>query len=233
MKKIGRDICLKIVVLFSRFLISWFFFLLCCHLASKSVNLDEKRKPLLHSFTYPSALLHNRISCYLSFSSLEKTNWLRSNFTPSLQPDKKERNNKERTISAHNAHTSLTGRKKASVFTSSHVTKIDQTNILHRIDWKHIDKFQLIQHILNERQSANMFQNIKVQLERMGSNNTDEESVYQQLYDDESTHAPEGRVLYLSRHGESEYNLYGKIGVSISLVLNSEKVFFLTKTLTF
>ena len=82
---------------------------------------------------------------------------------------------------------------------------------------------------MNERQSANMFQNIKVQLERMGSNNTDEESVYQQLYDDESTHAPEGRVLYLSRHGESEYNLYGKIGVSISLVLNSEKVFFWQK----
>ncbi len=49
----------------------------------------------------------------------------------------------------------------------------------------------------------------------MGSNNTDDESVYQQLYDDESTHAPEGRVLYLSRHGESEYNLYGKIGVRI------------------
>lgn len=41
----------------------------------------------------------------------------------------------------------------------------------------------------------------------------DDYNVFQSLYDDVSTHAPEGRVLYLSRHGESEFNLYGKIGV--------------------
>jgi len=42
----------------------------------------------------------------------------------------------------------------------------------------------------------------------------DDYNVFQSLYDDVSTHAPEGRVLYLSRHGESEFNLYGKIGVN-------------------
>jgi hypothetical protein len=42
---------------------------------------------------------------------------------------------------------------------------------------------------------------------------TDDLKIFKALYDDADTHAPEGRVLYLSRHGESEFNLYGKIGV--------------------
>ena len=56
-----------------------------------------------------------------------------------------------------------------------------------------------------------MYSNIK---EAVMGVNEDDDSVYQSLYDDMSTHAHEGRVLYLSRHGESEFNLYGKIGVS-------------------
>ena len=52
----------------------------------------------------------------------------------------------------------------------------------------------------------------------------DGDDVFQSLYDDEATHAPDGRVLYLSRHGESEYNLYGKIGVSLLLLLASPKM---------
>lgn len=47
--------------------------------------------------------------------------------------------------------------------------------------------------------------------------NVDHENVFQQLWNDENTHAPVGRVLYLSRHGESEYNLYGRIGGNSSL----------------
>ena len=51
-------------------------------------------------------------------------------------------------------------------------------------------------------------------IEEMGPIDDDSTNVFQCLFEDEATHAPEGRVLYLSRHGESEYNLYGKIGVS-------------------
>jgi hypothetical protein len=40
------------------------------------------------------------------------------------------------------------------------------------------------------------------------------DDIFHYLHADESTLAPEGRTLYLSRHGESEFNLYGKVGVS-------------------
>ena len=58
----------------------------------------------------------------------------------------------------------------------------------------------------------------------------DDDNVFQTLYDDVTTHAHEGRVLYLSRHGESEFNLYGKIGVNFrnefkTLVIYIQSVF--------
>ena len=65
-----------------------------------------------------------------------------------------------------------------------------------------------------------MYSNIK---EVMGVNDDD---VYQSLYNDISTHAQEGRVLYLSRHGESEFNLYGKIGVSSNIIIKLPYQYF-------
>ena len=65
-----------------------------------------------------------------------------------------------------------------------------------------------------------MYSNIK---EVMGVNDDD---VYQSLYNDISTHAQEGRVLYLSRHGESEFNLYGKIGVSSNIIIKLPLQYF-------
>jgi hypothetical protein len=41
------------------------------------------------------------------------------------------------------------------------------------------------------------------------------ENVFDTLYNDVTTHAPEGRILYLSRHGESESNRHLIIGVRI------------------
>jgi len=198
-----------------------FFISAFCHLAAKSLNLEEKKtSSSKFHLSFSSFSQSHQLLFFSSFSPDTQYKLLRSNFSPSLQPDKKERNNKERPILAHNAHASHTGRKKSPVFTSSHLTKIDRK--------KHLTPNCLKSLLINSNchpanqtyfawtLSEKMFQNIKVQLERMGSNNSDDESVYQQLYNDESTHAPEGRVFYLSRHGESEFNLYGKIGVSIS-----------------
>ena len=43
----------------------------------------------------------------------------------------------------------------------------------------------------------------------------DNENVFDALYNDVTTHAQEGRILYLLRHGESESNRHLIIGVSI------------------
>lgn len=51
----------------------------------------------------------------------------------------------------------------------------------------------------------------------IAQNDQKNEDVFQQLWEDENTHAPVGRVLYLSRHGESEFNLYGRIGGNSNL----------------
>ena len=39
-----------------------------------------------------------------------------------------------------------------------------------------------------------------------------DDNLFLVLYKDPSTAAPVQRTIYLSRHGESQYNLYGKIG---------------------
>lgn len=43
------------------------------------------------------------------------------------------------------------------------------------------------------------------------------ENVFFVLYRDPGTFAPANRTIYLSRHGESQFNLYGKIGGNASL----------------
>ena len=44
-----------------------------------------------------------------------------------------------------------------------------------------------------------------------------DDNLFLVLYKDPSTAAPVQRTIYLSRHGESQYNLYGKIGGDSSL----------------
>ena len=51
--------------------------------------------------------------------------------------------------------------------------------------------------------------------DKNGTTRGKNENVFDALYNDVTTHAPEGRILYLSRHGESESNRHLIIGVSI------------------
>lgn len=39
------------------------------------------------------------------------------------------------------------------------------------------------------------------------------DDVFKELYDNKDFQAFEGRTIYLTRHGESEFNLLGRIGV--------------------
>ena len=50
-----------------------------------------------------------------------------------------------------------------------------------------------------------------------------ENHVFQPIYDDPQAKAKPGRVFYFSRHGESENNLYGKIGGNANLTANGQK----------
>ncbi len=52
--------------------------------------------------------------------------------------------------------------------------------------------------------------------DKNGTTRCDDENIFDVLYNDVKTHAPEGRILYLSRHGESESNRHFIIGVSSS-----------------
>ena len=52
---------------------------------------------------------------------------------------------------------------------------------------------------------------------------SEDDNKYLCLYRDPETFAHKGRVIYLSRHGESEFNLYGKIGGNSSLSTQGEK----------
>ena len=52
---------------------------------------------------------------------------------------------------------------------------------------------------------------------------SEEDNKYLQLYRDPQTFAHKGRTIYLSRHGESEFNLYGKIGGNSALSTQGEK----------
>lgn len=52
---------------------------------------------------------------------------------------------------------------------------------------------------------------------------TDDDNKFLCLYRDPETYAHKGRVVYLSRHGESEFNLYGKIGGNSSLSTQGQK----------
>ena len=51
----------------------------------------------------------------------------------------------------------------------------------------------------------------------------EEDNKYLVLYKDPQTFAHKGRTIYLSRHGESEFNLYGKIGGNSPLSTQGEK----------
>ena len=50
-----------------------------------------------------------------------------------------------------------------------------------------------------------------------------EPHVFEDLYQDPKSLARPGRVFYFSRHGESENNLYGKIGGDANLSVNGQK----------
>ena len=52
---------------------------------------------------------------------------------------------------------------------------------------------------------------------------TEDDNKFLALYRDPQTFAHKGRTIYLSRHGESEFNLYGKIGGNSSLSTQGEK----------
>lgn len=52
---------------------------------------------------------------------------------------------------------------------------------------------------------------------------SEEDNKYLQLYRNPQTFAHKGRTIYLSRHGESEFNLYGKIGGNSALSTQGEK----------
>lgn len=52
---------------------------------------------------------------------------------------------------------------------------------------------------------------------------SEEDNKYLQLYRDPQTFAHKGRTIYLSRHGESEFNLFGKIGGNSALSTQGEK----------
>lgn len=52
---------------------------------------------------------------------------------------------------------------------------------------------------------------------------SEDDNKYLCLYRDPETFAHKGRVIYLSRHGESEFNLYGKIGGNSGLSTQGEK----------
>ena len=47
--------------------------------------------------------------------------------------------------------------------------------------------------------------------------------IFEDLYKDPNAIARPGRVFYFSRHGESENNLYGKIGGNANLSVNGQK----------
>lgn len=49
------------------------------------------------------------------------------------------------------------------------------------------------------------------------------EHIFEDLYKDQNSLARPGRVFYFSRHGESENNLYGKIGGDANLSVNGQK----------
>ena len=51
----------------------------------------------------------------------------------------------------------------------------------------------------------------------------EEDNKFLILYKNPQTFAHKGRVIYLSRHGESEFNLYGKIGGNSPLSTQGEK----------
>ncbi len=44
--------------------------------------------------------------------------------------------------------------------------------------------------------------------------NVSNDDIFKELYDNKDFQAVEGRTFYLTRHGESEFNLLGRIGVS-------------------
>ena len=50
-----------------------------------------------------------------------------------------------------------------------------------------------------------------------------EPHIFEELYKDPNAIARPGRVFYFSRHGESENNLYGKIGGNANLSVNGQK----------
>jgi len=52
---------------------------------------------------------------------------------------------------------------------------------------------------------------------------TEDDNKFLALYRDSQTFAHKGRTIYLSRHGESEFNLYGKIGGNSPLSTQGEK----------
>ena len=49
------------------------------------------------------------------------------------------------------------------------------------------------------------------------------EHIFEDLYKDPNSLARPGRVFYFSRHGESDNNLYGKIGGDANLSVNGQK----------
>ena len=50
-----------------------------------------------------------------------------------------------------------------------------------------------------------------------------EQHVFRDIYESPNAKAKPGRVFYFSRHGESENNLYGKIGGNANLTANGQK----------
>ena len=52
---------------------------------------------------------------------------------------------------------------------------------------------------------------------------TKEGHVFQPIYNNPGAKAKPGRVFYFSRHGESENNLFGKIGGNANLTSNGQK----------
>ena len=54
-------------------------------------------------------------------------------------------------------------------------------------------------------------------------NNSSERHVFEPLYKNPDAIGKTGRVFWFSRHGESENNLFGKIGGNAALSTNGEK----------
>jgi len=65
--------------------------------------------------------------------------------------------------------------------------------------------------------------NMEIGNETDPEEDSEEDNKYLVLYRDPATFAHKGRTIYLSRHGESEFNLYGKIGGDSALSTHGEK----------